>query len=311
MTNYNTLNSTLPQEGEEIITNFNAISVTLAAGYEVGFAMGLIFINSIVEYIKEKPLGTQSILDIALRLYFTIKQLGCIYTMIAGPTFLLTEDAGHILAELLMWPGLILVTLGHLHNAVIPLIQILVINSPSLELAISDDLAYWILTIIVISPFILLIAICHPLGIYPPGYYILRRQEVQYHWFGVVRTTIFVITTIIFIIIKITISKLTPFSNSNELIGSKIVIGLLSSMFVCSVVFIQILSMSSSILFLPPLIAFIIFPSAVIFSNDNLREHFVRKHPIIGNIFDLKYCQRFQSRVAPSEMELEIVQSSQ
>lgn len=138
----------------------------LLMGYNLAYGFGFTFNGVIIKDIKSRPFGSQSILDIPLRLVLDVKQLICLLSIVLVHIQLLMDNVEDILAKVFMWPMKFGTTIKMVMTAIVPSVQMMIVANPNLDLTVDDDLAFWILAAVVMSPFIITAAICHPLGYY-------------------------------------------------------------------------------------------------------------------------------------------------
>ena len=132
----------------------------------------------ILSYIKTKPPGMQSLMDIPNTFQFWYMRIYGVMWLIFTTLNLLTLDSGDIMAKIIMWPLNNFHTIVFLTTILTPVTQVVLIKRPGIELPITDDMAFGILNAIILVFMMVANVICHYIGWYPSTYYILRSEHL-------------------------------------------------------------------------------------------------------------------------------------
>lgn len=178
----------------------------------------------IIRYLKNKPLGNQSLLDAFHKIMFRSSQ-GFILT---GSIQIIMErifiDTGDVVAKIWMWAIYDCTTALGIVTGLNPIVQLLLVKNPSHELPLSDKWMERLTLGFVWLPILIMNAVCTVLGFYPPSYDMLRGQEVHHPGFGIIRLIIFALSALAFGSIRLII-HLTKGSNreqSRHLLSEKV-----------------------------------------------------------------------------------------
>ena len=170
-------NETELQDGSMVIKK-EAMSILLVLVDHFLAFMSLASLQTIVDYIKTKPLGQQTSVDslnIAfLRLLQVINIIFLIFIVILD----CTKDSGDILAKIMMWPFFNSMDFFFVFLNYITIIHQIIIVFPHL---IEYDFTklFKVLVILTIACVVAIDVFCHLKGMFPPTYYTIRQLPVE------------------------------------------------------------------------------------------------------------------------------------
>lgn len=145
--------------------------------------VGCQLMQLIINYLKDKPLGSQSLMDAYDRITFQTWHVTALAGFMQVSLQRIFVDAGKIIATVWMWPMYDLASVSTLVAGMSPLVQLGLVKVPWIPQQVKDkDMKRMIISFLWI-PTIVMNVVCTVKGYYPPSYYDLRGQEVQYPMF--------------------------------------------------------------------------------------------------------------------------------
>lgn len=281
---------------------------TIANGLLVAeIAIGSQLFDFIVQYLEDKPLGQQSIMDVFHKTMLrSVKSMSIVVT----PYMILRRsclDSGDWLSKILMWPVFDCITVSTLTIGINPIVQLILALNEGLEMPFSDKWLYRILMAAMWIPMILSNLVCSYFGYLPPVYYMLRQREVEYHAFGYIRLAIFLLSLLAytagwFLVGRISKKHKEP---KKHLLNSKVNMfgGLVFLLFMLAITF-QMERYTSEII---ALAIVIILPMMLILTNENLRMKAERQQtgfiPIMMNRWK-SVCRKICKPTPQDQMEM-------
>lgn len=280
-------------------------------------------LTSILRYLDSKPMGKQSIMDIGHRgLLTSIK-----FISITGNIFFIvvqgTEDSGHILAKILMWPVYDCSSNFFIHLMINPIIQIALTRWPHLELPFSDDTAYYILMMITFVPMAIVNLILDLCGYNPPPYNLMRKWAVVHTQFWECRRYFIITACCLVIIMRIGLfmyrmgccqRKTGNNSQTIRIKGTKQMLS--NTVLIMSGMFLVLLSFFIQktpyfILDLALYVFSVTLPILLIISNSSIRDQVLRGLPCTGPMLDLwtkiKPKNKVQPQARSNDVEMGII----
>lgn len=244
----------------------------------------------ILDYLSNKPPGQQSLMDIFHRFHFRINQIIVSILAVVG-TFIkhFFVSPGETFTISTMWFLYDVQFTSALCIGLNPVVQIILVFNPGLELPIPDNQAFYVLIAMVYGPLIILNVILHLNDIYPPLYYEFMAKDVKYPQFNYVQNALTLSTMMLFFIIRSILRRKRTASRdqpSKQLVKTKAM--------ACS--FLSILTLTFffrlthvPMEFLTPFgltALFVVFPAIIIQSNEKTREMLSTKHHFLSKILD-------------------------
>lgn len=169
--------------------------------------LGWKFFSLIIYYLDQKPYGEQTLMDIAHRTMINTIRIMYLIAIIFITVDGICLDTGDVVAKLLMWPPYDYNTMATLYIGMDPLVQLILANNPQLQVPFSDETAKWILNLILWTPMIIMNIVCTEMGFYPPSYYTLRGQKAKYPMFRHIRSGLFILAILVFVVVRIVIYR--------------------------------------------------------------------------------------------------------
>ena len=313
-------NSTILNCSDFVISvddNFSLTRICHSIIAMICFTAGWYFSGAILDYLNSKPLGQQSLMDIPQRFLFYMHRLAiCVwlfFIMVTNHTI----DPGHLVAVFYMWPAFCCTSILFTVIGIHPVLQMIIVENPSLELPFSDMTAFWIFCNILWIPHILISTLSWLNGCYPPGYYLIRKMDP---WkfgktvvFSNVRSAIMLILAVLFwsIRIKLYFQHKSLGIGSSQLLSTKVVV-LITIVGIANSAVIYLVRTPKIIGSLQvAVVTVIIFPAMVIFTNDKIRTKYMAQNKAIKKVIDgclesMKiYCKvKKKIQISPQEVEI-------
>lgn len=174
--------------------------LTLTGIYLIDTIIGWKLYGSIIHYLNNKPPGEQQPMDIIHNISYQSARF-CILISLPFIFFNFAfVDSGDIIAKILMWPTYLTSATATLIMALNPLLQYILPRIMTDGCSISDNALYFLTNFVLWTPYLIVTAICTPLGIYPPCYFMMRGQEIQNPEFQIayfLSSSIFFLTAIL------------------------------------------------------------------------------------------------------------------
>lgn len=248
--------------------------------YVAEIVMGWKLLGSTVQFLRSKPPGEQQPVDIIHCIAFhSFRNGGVISAIFIGALYLFI-DTGDKIAKILMWPVYDFCVVAVCAMALDPFIQCLLPILPNMSCNISDHWLYWLGTSIIWAPLFIVTATCAPLGIYPPGYDMMRGQKVQHVGFRIgyyIGAALIVIS----FILDLFRGERNQFFSVTKSKAFKMTLMMLAS--IISIIYIT-LDLQGLLSIVLGFMLHNILPLMIVASNEKLLEVVKKKHPIMGMI---------------------------